>query len=251
MTRQRAAASWPAVRRRRDRRGGTPGTQRRRRPMGAATSALRTHRRWGMDMSTEASTMALPRQANSLATLEIIPTGKALGAEIRGVDLSLPIPDDVKRAIRQAWLDHLVVLFRGQTLTPEQYLEAARIFGTPQIGGARKYYEKAGLKSRVYALPSRRSRSCRTWTTTATRPSGTPASAAWKSSGIRTTPISRSRPRAAASMPARCRPRAAIPRSTTSISPTRRCPPTSSRRSRAAGRSRTPPATARACCGRA
>ena len=96
--------------------------------------------------------MALPRQANSLATLEIIPTGKALGAEIRGVDLSLPIPDDVKRAIRQAWLDHLVVLFRGQTLTPEQYLEAARIFGTPQIGGARKYYEKADLKSRVYAL---------------------------------------------------------------------------------------------------
>ncbi len=104
-------------------------------------------------MNTEASTTTLPRQANSLATLDIVPSGKAVGAEIRGVDLSLPIPDDVKRAIRQAWLDHLVVLFRGQTLSPENYLEAARIFGTPQIGGARKYYEKAGLKSRVYALP--------------------------------------------------------------------------------------------------
>ena len=104
-------------------------------------------------MNTEASSKTLPRHANSLATLEIVPSGKALGVEIRGVDLSLPIPDDVKRAIRQAWLDHLVVLFRGQTLTPAQYLEAARIFGTPQIGGARKYYEKAGLKSRVYALP--------------------------------------------------------------------------------------------------
>jgi alpha-ketoglutarate-dependent taurine dioxygenase len=103
-------------------------------------------------MNTEATAATLPRHANSLASLEIVPSGKAVGVEIRGVDLSLPIPDDVKRAIRQAWLDHLVVLFRGQTLTPEQYMEAAHIFGTPQIGGARKYYEKAGFKSRVYTL---------------------------------------------------------------------------------------------------
>jgi taurine dioxygenase len=106
-----------------------------------------------LDMNTEASAATLSRKANTLETLEIVSTGKALGAEIRGVDLSLPIPDDVKRAIRQAWLDRLVVLFRNQQLTPAQYLEAARIFGTPQIGGARKYYEKACLKSPVYALP--------------------------------------------------------------------------------------------------
>jgi taurine dioxygenase len=107
-----------------------------------------------MDMSTEAPAPTLQREGNALATLKIVPTGRRVGAEIRGIDLSLPVPGDVKTAIRQAWLDHLVVVFRGQTLTPEQYLDAARIFGTPQVGGARKYYEKSGLKSSVYALPN-------------------------------------------------------------------------------------------------
>ena len=106
-----------------------------------------------MNTDVSAEPASAYRGQNALATLEVVPTGRHVGGEIRGVDLSLPVPDEVKNAIRKAWLDHLVVLFRGQTLTPEQYLEAARIFGTPQIGGARKYYEKAGFKSAVYSLP--------------------------------------------------------------------------------------------------
>lgn len=90
---------------------------------------------------------------NALDRLRIIPTGKALGAEIRGVDLSQPLPDNVKKAIAQAWHDHIVVLVRGQELTSAQYLEAARLFGSPQVGAARKYYEKAGVKSIANSLP--------------------------------------------------------------------------------------------------
>lgn len=89
---------------------------------------------------------------NSMNSLKIMPTGNAVGAEIQGIDLSQPVPDEVRKAIHQAWLDHLVLLFRGQSLTPEQYLEGARIFGEPQVGAARKYYEKAGVKSLANSL---------------------------------------------------------------------------------------------------
>ena len=89
---------------------------------------------------------------NRLDTLEVVPTGKAAGAEIRGVDLSRPVPSELAEALRQAWTDHLVLLFRGQRLTPEQYLAAAQIFGTPQVGAAKAYYDKAGKKSRSHSL---------------------------------------------------------------------------------------------------
>ena len=35
--------------------------------------------------------------ANTLAALRIVPSGAALGAEIQGVDFSLPVPEDIRR----------------------------------------------------------------------------------------------------------------------------------------------------------
>jgi taurine dioxygenase len=93
------------------------------------------------------------KRANSLAGLKIVPTGKGVGAEIRGVDLSQPVPEDLQETLRRAWSEHLVLLFRDQDLTSDQYLQAARIFGEPQIGAARAYYEKAGMKSVRNSLP--------------------------------------------------------------------------------------------------
>lgn len=54
----------------------------------------------------------------------------ALGAEILDVDLSAPLDDATVAAIRQVWIDHLVVLFRGQDkLTPEQHVAFSRRLG--------------------------------------------------------------------------------------------------------------------------
>ena len=63
--------------------------------------------------------------------IEVAPVAGALGAEIGGVDISRPLPDEIVAEIRQAWLDHLVIFFRGQALTPAQQLEFARRFGEP------------------------------------------------------------------------------------------------------------------------
>jgi taurine dioxygenase len=94
------------------------------------------------------------RTVNSLAALKIIPTGKGVGAEVRGIDLSQPVPDDVAKALRDAWSEHLVLLFRDQEMTSDQYLQACRIFGRPQVGAARAYYEKAGKLDTMHTLPT-------------------------------------------------------------------------------------------------
>ena len=61
--------------------------------------------------------------------IEIIPTGAALGAEIRGVDLARPPDDATFAAIERAYDEHGVVFFRDQRLTPQQQVAFTRRFG--------------------------------------------------------------------------------------------------------------------------
>ena len=55
----------------------------------------------------------------------------ALGAEIGGVDIARPLDDPVIAEIRRAFLEHLVIFFRGQSMTPPQLLAFGRRFGEP------------------------------------------------------------------------------------------------------------------------
>ena len=56
------------------------------------------------------------------------PTGAALGAEMPGIDLR-EIDDSTFAAIHQAWIDHQVLLFRGQSLTDDDLIAFSRRFG--------------------------------------------------------------------------------------------------------------------------
>ena len=56
------------------------------------------------------------------------PTGAALGAEMPGIDLR-EIDDPAFAAIHQAWIDHQVLLFRGQSLTDDDLIAFSRRFG--------------------------------------------------------------------------------------------------------------------------
>lgn len=67
---------------------------------------------------------------NAAPGLDIRPLSGALGAEIGGVDLSRPLDGALAGAIRQALLDHLVVFFRDQDLSPAQLVAFGRHFGT-------------------------------------------------------------------------------------------------------------------------
>jgi taurine dioxygenase len=64
-------------------------------------------------------------------TITVTPISGAIGAEIHGVDLAAHLDDATLAEIRRAWLDHLVVFFRDQELTPDAFLAFARRIGEP------------------------------------------------------------------------------------------------------------------------
>jgi taurine dioxygenase len=61
----------------------------------------------------------------------LMPLGPSLGVEVSGIDLSEPVDSDFGAALSEALAAHLVLVFRNQSLMPEQYLQAAAIFGPP------------------------------------------------------------------------------------------------------------------------
>lgn len=61
--------------------------------------------------------------------IQVTKLADALGAEISGVDLSQPIAPERFAGIRRAWLDNLVIRFRGQKLSDPQLLAFSRLFG--------------------------------------------------------------------------------------------------------------------------
>jgi len=67
-------------------------------------------------------------QATKVRSTQVLPSGRALGAEIAGSDLRT-IDDGDFALIHRAWLDHLVLLFRGQQLTDDDLITFSRRFG--------------------------------------------------------------------------------------------------------------------------
>ena len=77
--------------------------------------------------------------------LQVVPNGAALGAEIRDVDLTR-LTDDSFATIHRAWLDHLVLLIRGQQLSDHDLLAFGRRFG--ELAAAAPVH--VGQKAREY-----------------------------------------------------------------------------------------------------
>lgn len=66
-------------------------------------------------------------------SLTVTPLSPALGAQISGVDISRDITAQQRDAIEQALLEHQVLFFRDQPITPEQQARFAARFGDLHI----------------------------------------------------------------------------------------------------------------------
>jgi taurine dioxygenase len=77
-------------------------------------------------MTPSVETIATHRKG--VNPIEVIPTGRPLGAEVGGVDLRELDAAAFARVI-QAWHDHSVLLFRGQTLGDQELIAFSRRLG--------------------------------------------------------------------------------------------------------------------------
>jgi len=82
---------------------------------------------------TAASSQTNVKPEEPPIVVSIEPFDAALGAEIRGVDLSRPVDGADFALIEQAYYDYSVLLFRDQRITPEQQIALSRRFGELQI----------------------------------------------------------------------------------------------------------------------
>ncbi len=73
-----------------------------------------------------------------MSELCVSPLSKIMGAEIENVDLSAPLPDAVFGQIGRAFLDHKLLVFRGQELSPGQIQAFAERFGPIEVHTVRR-----------------------------------------------------------------------------------------------------------------
>jgi taurine dioxygenase len=62
-------------------------------------------------------------------SITVSPFAAGLGADIDGVDIRQPLSREDRDAIRAAWLDNLVLRFRGQPMNDAQHMALTRQFG--------------------------------------------------------------------------------------------------------------------------
>ena len=77
-------------------------------------------------MTLSAETMSARRGV--AGTLDVVPTGAALGAEVRGIDL-INIEEGAFGDLMHAWHQHSVLLIRGQSLNDQELISFSRRFG--------------------------------------------------------------------------------------------------------------------------
>ena len=65
--------------------------------------------------------------------MEVKKLGEHIGVEVTGVDASKPFDEESLDTVYKAWVDHSVLVLRGQELTPPQFVDFGRQFGTPIV----------------------------------------------------------------------------------------------------------------------
>ena len=94
------------------------------------------------------------KQTRNYRFINVHPISGALGAEIKGVNIARPLKHEVVLEIRQALLDHLVIFFQNQELTPQEQLAFSRQFGQPMEYPQLKGLSECPMVTEVIKLES-------------------------------------------------------------------------------------------------
>ena len=96
---------------------------------------------------------SLANRNGQKAQYQVVPAQAALGAEVRGFDLKM-LDDATFKALHKTWLDNVLLVFRGQSLAPEDLVRLVKRFGVPVTSSGlhkRELKERAG--NELFNLP--------------------------------------------------------------------------------------------------
>ena len=99
------------------------------------------------------SAQALSDRKESQAPFQVAPCKAALGAEISGIDLKT-MTDATFKAVHAAWLNHVIAIFRGQSLDANDLVRLVHRFGIPVTSSnlhARNLEERTA--NQLFSLP--------------------------------------------------------------------------------------------------
>lgn len=71
--------------------------------------------------------------------LDITPFDGPLGARVTGIDLARPVDGKTAERLRQAWGEHLLLVFPGQSMNDDQLIAFTRLFGELDPPGPNPY----------------------------------------------------------------------------------------------------------------
>jgi len=89
-------------------------------------------------------------------TVEVQPFAAGCGAEISGVDIREPLSTADRDAIRKAWLDNLVLRFRGVPMDDDRHMAFTRQFGELEFNPGKLIEQQYGVRSAYGAERERR-----------------------------------------------------------------------------------------------
>lgn len=81
-----------------------------------------------------------PSRTGGFRRFALTPYNPFIGAVVDGIDLTETAGEEVSAELRRALAEYGVLFFRGQTLSPEQQVDVARIFGDPDK--AKAYFKR-------------------------------------------------------------------------------------------------------------
>jgi taurine dioxygenase len=82
-----------------------------------------------------------------MMTVTVTPLTPHIGAEIKGIDLSKALSSEDRETLRQAWLDHIVILVRDQKLDDSGLIDFAGCFGEVSTLARPKEYRTEGQQN--------------------------------------------------------------------------------------------------------
>lgn len=91
--------------------------------------------------SAELSSPQDVEEALRSAPFQVVPHGRSLGAEVRDLDLTSPISDNVVRSLEATIIAYKVVFLRDQNLSTERHVEVGRLFGDLEVHPFRPHGE--------------------------------------------------------------------------------------------------------------